>query len=259
MNDEFLKVAKEAALEAGKVIQKYSGNFGKKSIKGGDKSNFATIADIEAEKAVVKILTDNFPGHNIIAEEGTEKNKGSEYTWAIDPLDGTISFAAGIPHFTVSIGLTLNSEPVLGVIYHIANGDLYWAQKKKGAFVNNKKIKVSSNKNLEEGIISLDLGHKHKRGEKFKRYIAPLIFKASYVYSLGSGALSLAYTARGIVDLHIQAGGIWDNLGGTVIIREAGGVVTDFKGKEPDWSKEQVSIVASNGLIHGQILEALKQ
>lgn len=257
MDEQFLKVAKQAALEAGKVIQTYSGDFGKKNIKGGDKSNFATIADIKAEKVVVKILTDNFPSHNIIAEEGTGIKKGSKYTWAIDPLDGTISFAAGVPNFTVSIGLTLNSEPVLGVIYHITKGDLYWAQKGKGAFVNNKKINVSSNKNLEEGIISLDLGHKHKREEKFKRYIAPLIFKASYVYSLGSGALSLAYTARGIVDLHIQAGGIWDNLAGAAIIREAGGVVTDFKGKEPDWNKGQVDVVASNGLIHDQILEAL--
>ncbi len=259
MEDNFLKVAKQAALEAGKIILKYFGTKYKLNIKDNDLSDFATVADLEAEEKIVGILTKNFPEHNIIAEEKTKINQNSEYTWAVDPLDGTISFAAGMPSFTVSIGLIKNGNPVLGVIYHVAKGDLYFAKTGKGAFLNNKSIKVSKKDRLENAVVSLDFGHKNKRLEKFETYISALMDKVGYIYSLGSGALSLAYTGSGILESHIQIGGVWDHIGGTVIIREAGGMVTDLEGNEPDWSKDQISIVASNGLIHDQILEVLKK
>ena len=257
MNEDFLKVAKQAALEAGEVIQKYSGKVHKMDIKDGDISDFATEADIEAERVIVSILSTAFPDYNIIAEEETNINKNSDYTWAIDPLDGTISYAAGVPSFTVSIGLLKMNQPILGVIYHISDKDFYYAQKGKGAFLNNKRISVSSKNKLQNSVISLDFGHKNQRQKKFKTYISPLLTKVGYIYSLGSGALALAYTANGVLEAHIQIGGVWDSLAGAAIIKEAGGKVTDLEGQEPQWSKEQVSVVVSNGLIHDQILEAL--
>lgn len=258
MDDQFLKVAKQAALEAGEIIESYLGKNLKENVKGGDKSDFSTIADLEAEKVITRILTKAFPDHNIIGEERTRINKNSNYTWAIDPLDGTISYVAGVPSFTVSIGLLKMNKPILGVIYHISDKNLYWAQKGKGAFLNNKRISVNSKDKLQNSVISLDFGHKNQRQEKFKTYISHLMTQVGYIYSLGSGALALAYTANGVLEAHIQIGGVWDSLAGTTIIREAGGEVTDLEGQEPQWSKEQVSVVASNGLIHDQILEELK-
>ena len=262
MSDIFLNVAKKAALEAGKVISKYSGGKLDRKIKKNDSSDFATKADLEAEKVIIKTIKDNFPDHNIVAEEGTNIDKKSEYTWAVDPLDGTLSFAVGVPSFTVSIGLLKNNEPIVGVIYHIADNDLYYAQKDKGAFLNNmltsKKIAVKKKDDLESAIVSMDFGHKRSRLQKFNEYGLPFIPKVGYIYSLGSGALALAYSAKGVFEAHFHIGGLWDILAGTLIIREAGGRVTDFKGQELDFSKERFSIIASNGLIHDQILEVLR-
>jgi len=141
MEDNFLKVAKQAAIEAGKVIRKCSGEDLDLSLKNEDKSNFVTKADLEAEETIVKILTKNFPTHNIIAEENTKIDKGSKYTWVVDPIDGTITFVHGIPYFSVSIGLLENNKPILGAIYIIGKhtkcfrcSSLYfgfWAQKEK--------------------------------------------------------------------------------------------------------------------------------
>lgn len=257
MEDKFLKVAKEAVLEAGEVIQKYSSKFGKKIIKGGDRSNFATIADIEAEKTIVKILTDSFSDHNVVAEEGGGKKRKSEFTWFVDPLDGSFTFSQNIPYFTVSIGLVKNGQPILGVINHIAFKNLYWAVRGDGAFVNGQRIKVSKKKALEEAAGVLDYGHRQKRQMKVDLYINKLITKIGLPYGFGSAAVSLALVADGSLDLNVCQAYPWDFAAGTVIVREAGGKVTDFVGNEPDWSKERIDIVASNGLIHDQILKVL--
>src|SRR3990167_1516718 len=198
MSDIFLNVAKKAALEAGKVISKYSGGKLDRKIKKNDSSDFATKADLEAEKVIIKTIKDNY---------------------------------------------------------------LYYAQKDKGAFLNNmltsKKIAVKKKDDLESAIVSMDFAHKRSRLQKFNEYGLPFIPKVGYIYSLGSGALALAYTAKGVFEAHFQIGGLWYILAGTLIIREAGGRVTDFKGQELDFSKERFSIIASNGLIHDQILEVL--
>lgn len=256
--DQFLKVAKQAALQAGEIIQKHSGNFGEKIIKGGDKSNFATEADIKAEQAIVKIIISSFPDHNIIAEEGGAKNNKSLYTWVIDPLDGTLSFSHNFPFFSVSIGLLFENNPVLGVIYHVSAQDLYYAQENKGVYLNEKPIKVSTIDILEESACGLDFGHKKTRLGNLERYINPLISKIGYPYSVGSAVSTQALVANGILDGYVNEAWIWDFVAGTVIIREAGGMVTDFEGNEPDWTKDRLSVAASNGLIHDKILEALK-
>ncbi len=259
MEENFLTVAKQAALEAGKVIQKYSGNFGIKNIKDGDKSNFATIADLESEKTIIDILMKAFPVHSVIAEESGRDNKSSEYRWVIDPLDGTISFASGIPTFGISIGMLKDDKPILGVINHVSDNNLYWAKTGRGAYLNGKKIAVSQIKVLEESSIGLDFGHRNSRQGKIDAYVTPLINKISYPYCFGSSVTTEAMVATGQLEAYINQAWIWDFAAGTVIVREAGGRVSDFKGKEPDWSKERLNIVASNGLIHDQILEALKK
>lgn len=258
MNEQFLKIAKQAALEAGKIIQKYSGNTYQKNIKHGDLSDFATDADLEAEKKIIEILTKNFPDHNIVAEETGRKDKGSKYTWLIDPMDGTISFAQRIPYYSVSIGLLEDGKPLLGVIYNVSFDHLYWAKIGQGAYLNGKAIHVSQKKNLKESVGSLDFGHNVKRQHKLDLYVNKLITKIGYVYSFGSAVASLGLVAESVLDLYVNHAFPWDFAAGAVIVREAGGMVSDFEGKEPDWSKERLNLVASNSLIHEAILEALK-
>lgn len=259
MNNDFLKVAKQAALEAGRVIQKYSNKFGEKIIKNGDKSNFVTKADLESEKVIVKILTSHFPDHRIVAEEGGGNQKKSEFVWMVDPLDGTFTFGRSIPYYTISIGLLKNGKPILGVINHISFKDLYWAQIGEGAFLNGKKIHVSSKQILEETASVLGVGHRQKRQQKLDSYVNKLITKVGFPYEFGSAAVTSALVANGTLDLYVAGAYPWDFAAGTIIVKEAGGMVTDFEGNEPDLTKGRLNIVASNGLIHDEILEALKK
>lgn len=259
MNKNFLTVAKKAALEAGKIISRYSGEKYELNYKNKDRSDFATKADVEAEEKIVAILTKNFPTHNIIAEEKNRINKGSEYTWVIDPLDGSLFYIKGLPLFAVSIGLLQDNQPVLGVIYDISAKDLYFAQKGKGAYLNNKRIAVSKEAELEAAVVNMDFGHRARRRQKLESYIITLADKMGYLCALGPAVGILGLLGKGSLDAYVVTAWIWDFAAGVVIVKEAGGKVTDFEGKEPDWSKDRLSIVASNGLIHDQILEALKK
>ncbi|MCL4365640.1 inositol monophosphatase [Patescibacteria group bacterium] len=257
MNDELLKVAKEAAVKAGEVILKYYGKDHKYYVKG-DRSNFATQADLDAEKIILKTLQDNFPEHNTISEEAGETQRGSEYTWVIDPLDGTIVFSVGLPTFSVSIGLLKDNKPILGVVYQVLMKNLYYAFTDKGAYLNDKKIKVSSTGSLADSVLGIDFAHMAKRMQKTQNYIMPLINKIRYPVSLGGDALILALIGNGVLDGFATETNIWDCIAGAVIIAEAGGKVTDSKGGEINWSQKRMEIITSNSLIHNQILEALR-
>lgn len=255
--DEFLKVAKQAAKEAGELIQSYLDKKHTEKAKRNS-SDFATEADLEAEQIIIKILTKNFPGHSIISEEKGTEDKNSDYTWVIDPLDGTVAFSTGVPFYSVSIALMYKNKPVIGVINHLGSGDCYWALENKGAFLNGVKIHVSSVSVLEYAVLDIDCGHLDTRQKKFEKYLFPLMNKVRYTYSLGGAAASTAMVAKGALDGAPNSAYIWDFAAGAIIVREAGGKVTDLKGNEPDWSKNRLDVVASNSLIHEQILEAIK-
>lgn len=257
MEDKFLRVAKEAAVEAGKIIAGYFGKEHQYKFKNEDKSDFATLADLKAEQKIIQILTQNFSGSNIIAEESGKINKDSEYTWVIDPLDGTISFAAGMPYFAVSIGLLKQNSPILGVVCHVVAKDLYWASLGKGAYVNGKRMQVNHKKELISANLIMDFGHRQRRLHKIDRYIAPLMKKVGYIYAVGSSVMSLMLVAKAIQEVMVSEAWIWDFVAGTAIVREAGGKVTDLEGNEPDWGTDRLGIVASNGLIHEEILKVL--
>ena len=259
MNEsKFLKIAKEAALQAGKVIMNYYGKDHKLRFKT-DNSDFATQADLEAEKVIVDIIRKNFPSHNIIAEEKVRIDNNSEYTWAIDPVDGTISFASNMPFFSVSIGLLKNNEPIVGIIYHVEEKDLYFAEKGKGAFLNGTKISVSKTNQLDRAVIGLGIGTITRRKAKLKDYFDPLLNKVLSVYILGGGAVTMALVARGSLDAFPNEAWVWDQAAAGVIIPEAGGRISDRFGNPVDWSAERAEFICSNGLIHDAILEVLKR
>lgn len=255
--EDFLKIAKQAAKQSGLLIRDRAEKKNKVQIKNNDASNLVTEVDLLSEKNIISILKKYFPKHNIISEEAGRDDNGSDYTWVIDPLDGTVSFAHNMPHFSVAVGLMKDNQPILGVVYNVMVNKLYWAEAGKGAFVDGKRIRVSKIDKLEEVAAVLGFGSIKKRAERVEKYFKPLIAKVGHPYSLGSGATSYTLVANGFADMTVDGGWIWDFVAGAVIVREAGGRVTDLEGKEPDWTKERFNLIASNGLLHDKILEAL--
>lgn len=257
MNDNFLKIAKQVAKQSGLLIRDRVDKKNEVSIKNNDASNLVTEVDLLSEKNIIKTIKKHFPDHNIVSEEAGRENNGSEYTWVIDPLDGTVSFAHNMPHFSVAVGLLKDNKPVVGAIYNVKTNKLYWAEEGKGAFVDGKRTKVSKIGTLEEAAAILGLGSMKRRFERVEKYFKLLIGKVGHPFSLGSSATHYTLVANGFADMTVDGGWIWDFVAGAVIVREAGGRVTDLEGKEPDWTQERFNLIASNGLIHDKILEAL--
>lgn len=251
-DSRFLQVAKKAAIDAGKIVKKYSNSehiFHNK----GHFANFATQADLESEAKIIGIIKKNFPQHNIIAEEGGGGDNNSEYTWAIDPIDGTIPFVSGFPVYSVSIGLLKDNKPFLGVINQVGTDELYWAEKGQGSFVNGVKISVSKNDKLSDSLIVLDFGHK-ERNLKLKKFFEPIVDKVRQPFAINASAVVMAYVARGYFDGAIQPAHIWDFAAGAIIIEEAGGKISAFDGGEVDWSHQDMGLAVSNGLIHQEFI-----
>lgn len=258
-NSKFLEVAKSAAIKAGEVVAKLYGK--KHSLKyKSDPSDFATEADLESERIILEIIKKNFPGHNILSEEfGKSQTKDSPYTWVIDPLDGTLTFVACLPFFSISIGLLEKGMPIIGVINRVAAKELYWAQKGKGAFLNDQKIKVSGKNLLKDAAFGLDYGFAKGREEEIENVHKAVVSKVRYPFALGGAEVSLALVARGTLDGYIHSAYPWDFVAGALLVEEAGGKVTDFEGKSLDFLKEWLHVVATNGVIHKQVLECLNK
>jgi len=253
-DSRFLKVAKQAATEAGEIVKKYYQSELELHNKG-HVNNFATQADLESEAKVIEILRASFPEHNIIAEESGRIDNGSEYSWAIDPIDGTIPFVDGLPFFGISIGLLKNDQPLLGVINMVAKDDLFWAEQGKGAFKNGKRIQVRKKESLDQATIALEWGHS-ARDWRIEKHVAPIIEKVRYAYVFGSAVQSLTAIAEGKLDGCLIRAYVWDFAAGAIIVKEAGGEYTDPKGDKPDFTAEKIQLICSNGLIHDQMVKA---
>lgn len=230
-----IDIVKEAALKAGDLIFSFWGKK-QKLIAKEDKSDFATQVDKQAEDIIFDILRSKYPRYNLLSEEAGKINNDSDYCWVIDPLDGTLAYNSRMPNFGVSIGLLHNQEPILGVINLPAFKELLWAEKGKGAFLNNQKIKVSTTKNLGDAIVGLEFAHRGGRVQELKDYAVPVVDRVRYSPILACSILGLSYVARGIYDAYVHYAYPWDFVGCTAIIQEAGGNVTDNNGKKINWS-----------------------
>ncbi|MFC1621312.1 inositol monophosphatase family protein [Candidatus Omnitrophota bacterium] len=255
----YFNLAIKAAKKAGKIHKKYFGR------KGGVKTktssfDLVTRADTEGEKAVVSLIKKYFPQHNFLAEEEKYAGTDSEYTWIIDPLDGTNNFACGLPIFCVSIALVKGNETILGVIYDVMRDELFYAEKGKGAFLNRKQIKVNAADSFEKAL--LITGFYYDRAESMIETLGNIkefFFKRILgLRRFGAAALDLCNVACG------RAAGFWefelspwDFAAGKLIVEEAGGKVTGRYGEAIDTRKKSY-IVASNKKIHKDILGVLK-
>lgn len=252
-----IEVAKKAAVEAGKIAL----SLRDKQHTVKEKTNLSDItteADIAAEKEILKILKSSFPGHSYLSEEIGAENNGSDFQWIIDPIDGTLAYFSGLPTFGVSIGLLKKGEPYLGVINLPALDNLCWAEKGKGAFLNNKKIETSDKKDLDRSIVGFAFGFAGTRVKETKKLLIPLVDKVRYPPISACTAVGLVYVAQGIYDAFIHSAYPWDFVAGAVIIKEAGGKMTDYEGKSIDWSKDWIDFFASNGHLHNKILSLIK-
>lgn len=221
--------------------------------------NLVTEMDTRSEQAVVETLLAAYPGHGIIAEEETKIRNESGFTWIVDPLDGTTNYAHGYPCFSVSIALEHAGELVLGVVYDPMREELFSAEKGKGAYLNERQIRVSSVDSLIAGLLATGFPYDRKVSEKNNmNYFHELLMASQEVRRDGSAALDLCYVASGRFDgfweLKLKP---WDVAAGSLIVREAGGRVSDFMGNGSGIHDDE--ILASNGRIHNRMLEILQK
>lgn len=217
-------------------------------------NNLVTQADFASDKAVRAVIKAAFPDHGIVSEESDEKISTSEYKWIIDPIDGTVNFANGIPICCVSIGLEFQGSMLMGAVYNPLMNEFYFAERGKGATLNDKKISVSEKKEvisscLVTGFPYTYLDQPNGPLEVFSR----LIRKGIPVRRLGSAAIDLCWVAAGRFDgFYEHKLYAWDSAAGFIIVEEAGGKVTNLKG-EP-YSPYEFGIVATNGKIHHELV-----
>lgn len=240
---------------AAEIVRYFNGQF-KISNKEGI-NNLVTEADHAAEKAIMAVIRKNFPDHFILSEEAGELSRQSDYKWIIDPIDGTINFAHGIPINCVSIAVEYKGEIILGAVYNPHINEFFFAEKGKGATLNGNPISVSQKEEaihacLVTGFPYTYINMPNGPLEVFERFIR----KGVPVRRLGSAAIDLCWVAAGRFDgFYEHKLEAWDSAAGFLIVEEAGGRVTDFEGKP--FSPYQHRILATNGKIHDEMLEII--
>lgn len=250
----YLEVAVDAAKQAGEILITNLGKIGEKQISNKGINDYVTYVDKLSEEKIISIIKKSFPTHRIKAEESGEEETESTYRWIIDPLDGTTNYIHSFPVFGISVALEKDKDLILGVIYDPLRQELFTAQKGKGAFLNGQLIKVSNCKDISSALLATGFPFRSK--DKLSIYeisFRRLFLASSGVRRLGAAAIDLCYLACGRIDGFWELGlSWWDIAAGIVIIREAGGIISDWNGE--DTYSETGNIVAANKFIHPQII-----
>ena len=242
-----LEVSIKAARTAGKIVKERF--FTEKEVNYKGWANVVTDVDLESEKIILGILNDEYPGFSILAEESDPITKDSEFTWVVDPIDGTRNFAEGIPHFCIVVALAKGAEIVCGVTYDPIRDELFTAELGKGAHLNGSPIHVSQQEIISQSVLGFDMGYVgHKAGLALDliRHLWP---NMQGVRLMGSSALGLAYAASNRLDIYFHHSlSPWDIASGLLIVQEAGGIVTDKQG-EPATLYTPSIIASHKGLV----------
>lgn len=253
----FLETAFDAARTAGDLLMNF---FEKpKDVEYKGEVDLVTDIDRRSEAIIVSHILAQYPRHAIFAEEGTRTQSKSDYRWIIDPLDGTTNYTHHYPCFAVSIALERQGEIILGVVYDPVRPELYWAERGGGAYLNGKKISVSKEKTLSRSLLVTGFPvHHRKHAEENLRLFHAFTMVCHGVRRDGSAALDLCYLAAGRFDgfweLRLHA---WDTAAGSLIVQEAGGRISDFKGNSFD--PFGIETLASNGSIHDPMMAVLRE
>ena len=251
MYASYLSIAAEIARDAGALLARYFEKRVAVEYKGA--FDVVTEADRASEELIVGRLSAKFPGHTIVAEEGTGVDRSSEYVWYVDPLDGTTNFAHGFPVFSVTMALEQAGELLAGLVYDPLRDEFFAAEKGSGAYLNNRRIHVSRVDRLSDSLLATGFPSRKRHDDVNVYFFHQAAMLTHGVRRAGSAALDLAYVAAGRLDGFWEFGlNPWDMAAGLLLIAEAGGCYTDMCG-----AKHQLRgphLAASNGLIHGETI-----
>lgn len=253
--DALARVADEAADAAGEILLEF---FGKATVEYKGEIDLVTNADRAAEKRIIEIVKAAFPDHGIYAEESGEQESESGVRWLIDPIDGTTNYAHGLPLFAVSIGVEVAGEIAVGIVYNPVYNEKYTAIRGKGALLNGEPIRVSRTQELDKSMLVTGFPYSVRSSELNNLdHFTNFTSRCRAVRRIGSAALDLAYVARGALDGYWESYlNPWDLAAGWLLVEEAGGKVTDLRGDPLTYRVNQ--ILATNGSIHGAMLDVLK-
>ena len=258
LRSALLNVMIKAAHKAGRALKRDFGEVEHLQVSLKGPANFVSAADHRAEEILCAELSAARPGYGFLGEEGGRR-EGTDrtHTWIVDPLDGTSNFLHGIPHFAISIGLEREGEIVAGLVYNPIDDELFTAERGKGAFLNDRRLRVAARQRLADAVIACGLPHLG-RGDLAlnNRELAAVQPKVAGLRRFGAAALDLAWVAAGRFDGFWERGlSPWDVAAGSILVREAGGFVTDLDGADTPWISGDV--VAGNETMHRELVRLI--
>jgi myo-inositol-1(or 4)-monophosphatase len=246
-----INVMMRAAEKAARVLRRDFGEVEQLQVSRKGPADFVSAADLRADQILREELQKARPGYGMVSEEQDEDVPGDGiHRWVVDPLDGTTNFLHGIPHWAISIGLVREEEAVAGVVYDPVKDELYWAEKGQGAWLNDRRLRVSGRRRLDEALLATGLAFKGRdKGESSLAELDRAMSETAGVRRFGSAALDLAYVAAGRYEGFWERNlGPWDVAAGIVLVREAGGFVSEIEGAgRPESGR---SVLAANDLLH---------
>jgi myo-inositol-1(or 4)-monophosphatase len=260
LRSALLNVMIQAARKAARSLKRDFGEVERLQVSLKGPGNFVSAADRRAEEILREELAKARPGYGFLGEEGG-RHEGTDKTntWIVDPLDGTTNFLHGIPQFAISIALERDGVIVAGLIYNPANDELYTAERGKGAFLNDRRLRVAARRRLEDAVVGCGLPHRGRGGlAEFRKEFGAVQEKVVGLRRFGAAALDLAWIAAGRIDAYWERNlSPWDMAAGVVVVREAGGFVTDLDGGDAMFAKGHIA--AGNEAVHGDLLRVLQQ
>ncbi len=254
-----IKVMIDAARKAGRALARDFGEVAELQVSRKGAADYVSAADLKSEQTLYEELIKARPGYGFLAEErGMIEGTDKTHTWIVDPLDGTTNFLHAMPHFAINIALKREGQIVAGVTYNPANADLFWAERGRGAYLNDRRLRVAARTRFDEAVFATGipfLGHgQHAR---FLKELHQVSQRVSGVRRFGSAALDLAWVAAGRFDGYWERDlNAWDIAAGLLMVTEAGGVVTDADGAADPLLTG--TVCAANAELHGPLLERLK-
>lgn len=253
---EFLAVCERAARAGGQVLLDWADKF---EVREKGPSDLVTEADLASQDAIREVILRAYPEHGFVGEESSAPfDAEAEFCWIVDPLDGTTNYVHRLPHFAVSIGLVSRGEPVAGVIFDPMHGECFTAGRGQGARLNGRPIRVSSATNLSQALVAASFSAKVEAGSDEIAQFEAALLQCQAVRRTGSAALNLAYVAAGRFDAFWAVSTkSWDVAAGVLLVTEAGGVVSHYRGQAFDLRSPHPAVTAS-GELHQQFLELLQ-
>src|SRR3954454_3595517 len=259
LHSAVINVMVKAARRAGRSLKRDLGEIENLQVSLKGPANFVSLADHRAEEAVYSEISKARPGYGFIGEEGgSREGTDKSHVWIVDPLDGTTNFLHGMPHFAVSIALKREDTIVAGVVYNPANDDLFLAERGKGAFLNDQRLRVAGRRQLNECVIACGLPHIGRGDHALSRdEMTELQPRVAGLRRFGAAALDMAYIAAGRFDGYWERNlSPWDLAAGTIIVREAGGIVSGLTGD--DDALKTGHVVCGNEYVHAELVKILK-